>query len=41
MNRVWDLMESFIDLNFIAIPRKYNQIIYALAIKRVRFNPTH
>lgn len=40
-NRVWDLMESFFDLNFIAIPRKYIQINDALAIKGKIFNPYH
>lgn len=40
-NRIWNLMKSFLDINFISIPRKYNQITDALAGKGVCFNPTH
>lgn len=39
-NRVWDLLESFITINMIAIPRKYNQVIDSLTRRGSRLNPT-
>jgi len=29
-NRVWDMLESFLAINFIPVPRKFNQISDAL-----------
>lgn len=39
-NRVWDLLESFLIINIVVIPRKYNQVAYALAKRGARLNPT-
>ena len=38
-NRVWDLLESFLVVNMIAIPRKYNQIANVLIERGARLNP--
>lgn len=38
-NIVWDLLEPFIIMNMIAIPRKYNQITNAIARRGARLNP--
>lgn len=40
-NRILDLIESFMTINFISIPRKYNQIANALVGKGEHFNPSH
>lgn len=39
--RVWDLLESFLVVNLISIPIKYNQIIDALAKKIARLYLAH
>ena len=40
-NRVWELLESFLAINMISIPRKYNQIVNALADKGARLDHAH
>lgn len=40
-NRVWDLLHSFLAINFISIPRRFNQIVDALVGKGAHFNPDH
>lgn len=37
-NRVWDLLESFLAIDMIVIPRKYNQITDALNERGARLN---
>lgn len=41
MNKVWDIMESFLALNFEIIFRKYDQAVDALAGKSSYFNQSH
>jgi len=38
---VWNLLESFLAINFISIPRRYNQVIDALARRGTCYNPPH
>jgi len=40
-NRVWDLLESFLAINIISIPRKCNQVVDALAGKGAHYNLAH
>lgn len=40
-NRVWDLLESFLVMIMISIPRKYNQIIDDLVVKGARLDLIH
>jgi len=40
-NRVWDLLEYFLEIKFILIPRKYNKITNALVGKGAHFNTIH
>lgn len=40
-NRVWDLLESFLAINIVSIPKKYNQITNALARKGTHCNHVH
>lgn len=37
-NRVWDFLESFLTVNMIAIPRKYNHVVNALVGRGARLN---
>jgi len=41
MNRVWDLLDSFLAINFIFVPKSYNQLAYALASRGACYNIAH
>jgi len=39
--RVWDLLESFLAINFVPIPRNFNQIDNTLVGKGDHFDPAY
>lgn len=40
-NRVWDLLDSLLEINFISIPRRFNQIANALMSRGAHYNPAY